>query len=102
MVLSHSLALARLVAASYSEDNYGVVQKDIPKVLESMLGLLMALESFLLKEAGSAKFQSNPYSAQINAQRLAINRSYAILQGKTHASNGHEYVFLITVFHADK
>ncbi|KAF9122166.1 Nucleoporin NDC1 [Mortierella sp. 14UC] len=73
-------SLARLVAASYSEDDYGVVQKDIPKVLESMLELLMTLESFLLAEAGSAKFRSNPYSAQINAQRLTITRSYAILQ----------------------
>jgi hypothetical protein len=73
--------LARLVAASYNEDNYGVVQKDIPKVLETMLALLMTLESFLLAEAGSAKFRSNPYSAHINAQRLTIVRSYAMLQG---------------------
>ncbi|KAG0379103.1 Nucleoporin NDC1 [Mortierella sp. AD032] len=73
-------SLARLVAASYNEDSYGLVQKDIPKVLESMLELLMTLESFLLTEAGSAKFRSNPYSAQINAQRLTIVRSYAILQ----------------------
>ncbi|KAG0321998.1 Nucleoporin NDC1 [Linnemannia gamsii] len=73
-------SLARLVAASYNEDNYGVVQKDIPKVLETMLALLMTLESFLLAEAGSAKFRSNPYSAHINAQRLTIVRSYAMLQ----------------------
>ncbi|KAF9140671.1 Nucleoporin NDC1 [Mortierella sp. GBA39] len=73
-------SLARLVAASYDEDSYGVVQKDIPKVLESMLELLMTLESFLLAEAGSAKFRSNPYSAHINAQRLTITRSYAMLQ----------------------
>ncbi|KAF9154874.1 Nucleoporin NDC1 [Linnemannia schmuckeri] len=73
-------SLARLVAASYDEDNYGVVQKDIPKVLETMLELLMTLESFLLAEAGSAKFRSNPYSAHINAQRLTITRSYAMLQ----------------------
>lgn len=58
-----------------------MVQKDIPKVLESMLELLMTLESFLLAEAGSAKFRSNPYSAHINAQRLTITRSYAMLQG---------------------
>ncbi|KAG0288473.1 Nucleoporin NDC1 [Linnemannia gamsii] len=73
-------SLARLVAASYNEDNYGVVQKDIPKVLETMLGLLMTLESFLLADAGSAQFRSNPYSAHINAQRLTIVRSYAMLQ----------------------
>ncbi|KAF9933561.1 Nucleoporin NDC1 [Linnemannia zychae] len=73
-------SLARLVAASYKEDSYGVVQKDIPKVLEALLGLLMTLEAFLLAEAGSAKFQSNPYSAYINAQRLTISRSYAMLQ----------------------
>ncbi|OAQ34698.1 hypothetical protein K457DRAFT_28086 [Linnemannia elongata AG-77] len=73
-------SLARLVAASYDEDSYGMVQKDIPKVLESMLELLMTLESFLLAEAGSAKFRSNPYSAHINAQRLTITRSYAMLQ----------------------
>ncbi|KAF8933654.1 Nucleoporin NDC1 [Haplosporangium gracile] len=73
-------SLARLVVASYDEDNYGVVQKDISKVLETMLELLMTLESFLLAEAGSAKFRSNPYSAHINAQRLTITRSYAMLQ----------------------
>ncbi|KAF9088678.1 Nucleoporin NDC1 [Mortierella sp. GBA35] len=73
-------SLARLVTASYGEDNYGVVQKDIPKVLETMLGLLMTLESFLLTEGASAKLQSNKYSAHVDAQKLTIRRAYAMVQ----------------------
>ncbi|KAG0248617.1 Nucleoporin NDC1 [Mortierella polycephala] len=73
-------SLARLVMASYNEDQYGVVQKDIPKILESMLGLLMALESFLLTNGGKERFASNPYSAHVNAQALVKARSYAMLQ----------------------
>ncbi|KAF9978737.1 Nucleoporin NDC1 [Actinomortierella ambigua] len=43
-------ALAHLVRASFSEDQVGVVQRDIPVVLEAMLGLLLSLEAYLLRE----------------------------------------------------
>jgi nucleoporin NDC1 len=36
--------LSRLVCASLTEDRYGVVQRDIPRILESLLAFLTALE----------------------------------------------------------
>lgn len=37
-------ALSRLVASSYTEDTYGVVQKSLPKIFVSLLNLLQALD----------------------------------------------------------
>ncbi|KAG0370169.1 Nucleoporin NDC1 [Gamsiella multidivaricata] len=73
-------SLARLVVASYSEDRCGVVQKDIPKVLETMLGLLMSLEFFLVTEGRLEKFVSGPYSAHVDAQKVVNSRSIALVQ----------------------
>lgn len=36
--------LSRLVCASLTEDRYGVVQRDIPRILEALLAFLIALE----------------------------------------------------------
>lgn len=36
--------LSRLVCASLTEDRYGVVQRDIPRILEVLLAFLTALE----------------------------------------------------------
>ena len=36
--------LSRLVCASLTEDRYGVVQRDIPRILEALLVFLTALE----------------------------------------------------------
>ncbi|KZV62242.1 hypothetical protein PENSPDRAFT_678351 [Peniophora sp. CONT] len=38
--------LSHLVCASLTEDKYGVVQRDIPRILESMLAYLQALEDY--------------------------------------------------------
>ncbi|RPD56539.1 hypothetical protein L226DRAFT_455586 [Lentinus tigrinus ALCF2SS1-7] len=38
--------LCRLVCASLTEDRYGVVQRDIPKILEALLSFLSALEDY--------------------------------------------------------
>ncbi|ORZ10275.1 nucleoporin protein Ndc1-Nup [Lobosporangium transversale] len=73
-------SLARLVVASYHEDQYGVVQKDIPKILESMLGLLMSLEYFLTYEGRLERFVTTPYSAHVNAQTVVNSRSLALVQ----------------------
>ncbi|KAF9353822.1 Nucleoporin NDC1 [Mortierella sp. NVP85] len=72
--------LARLVVSSYEEDRYGLVQRDISKILEAMLGLLISLEHFLFTEGRLDKVASNPYSAHINAQRLVNNHSLALVQ----------------------
>ncbi|KAG0230846.1 Nucleoporin NDC1 [Actinomortierella wolfii] len=52
-------ALAHLVRASFTEDQVGVVQRDIPAVLEAMLGLLLALEAYLQREPVSYDEQSD-------------------------------------------
>ena len=36
--------LSRLVCASLTEDRYGVVQRDIPRILEALLVFLTAVE----------------------------------------------------------
>jgi hypothetical protein len=36
--------LSRLVCLSLTEDRYGIVQRDIPRILEALLVFLMALE----------------------------------------------------------
>ncbi|KAI0051541.1 hypothetical protein FA95DRAFT_1485201 [Auriscalpium vulgare] len=38
--------LSRLVCASLSEDRYGIVQRDIPRILESLLSFLSAVETY--------------------------------------------------------
>ena len=40
------LVLTRLACASLKEDRYGVVQRDLPKVLEAFLSFLGALEDY--------------------------------------------------------
>ncbi|KAF9481750.1 hypothetical protein BDN70DRAFT_802739 [Pholiota conissans] len=39
-------ALARLTSASLTEDRYGAVQRDIPKILEAMISFLTAIEEY--------------------------------------------------------
>lgn len=39
-------ALSHLVCASLSEDRYGVVQRDIPRILEAFLSFLTAIEEY--------------------------------------------------------
>ncbi|KAF8979250.1 Nucleoporin NDC1 [Entomortierella lignicola] len=73
-------SMARLVVASYEEDRYGVVQRDIAKILETMLKLLMSLEYFLVTEGRLETFVSTPYSAHVDAQKLVNARSIALLQ----------------------
>ncbi len=38
--------LCRLICASLTEDRYGVVQRDIPKIIEALLSFLTALEDY--------------------------------------------------------
>jgi len=49
--------LSRLVCASLNEDKYGVVQRDIPKIIEALLSFLTAVEEAeqeLVKESATA------------------------------------------------
>ncbi|KAG0339340.1 Nucleoporin NDC1 [Podila humilis] len=40
-------SLARFVHASFQEDKFGIVQKEIPVILETMVGLLISLEKLV-------------------------------------------------------
>ncbi|KAG2034794.1 nucleoporin protein Ndc1-Nup [Suillus americanus] len=42
-------ALSRFVCASLSEDRYGVVQRDIPRILEAFLSFLSAIEEYQIE-----------------------------------------------------
>ena len=46
--------LANLCAASLTEDRYGAVQRDIPRVLEAFLSFLSAVEAYQVEVAGHA------------------------------------------------
>lgn len=43
------IGLANLTAYSLTEDAYGVVQRDLPRVLEALLSFLTALEAYALE-----------------------------------------------------
>ena len=43
------IALSYLVCASLKEDQYGIVQRDIPKILESFTSFLSAIEEYQLQ-----------------------------------------------------
>ncbi|KAG0087030.1 Nucleoporin NDC1 [Podila epicladia] len=68
-------SLARMVDASFREDKMGVVQKDIPAILESLVGLLTSLEKFI----GSAQFQTVISSSE-GAHALVGVRSVGMVQ----------------------
>jgi nucleoporin NDC1 len=42
-------ALSRFVCASLSEDRYGVVQRDIPRILEAFISFLSAIEEYQIE-----------------------------------------------------
>lgn len=46
MFWCHDTVLSHLTCASLTEDKYGVVQRDIPKILEAMLSFLSAIEEY--------------------------------------------------------
>jgi nucleoporin NDC1 len=41
--------ISRLTCASLTEDRYGVVQRDIPRILEAFLSFLSAVEDYQIK-----------------------------------------------------
>ncbi|KAF9583147.1 Nucleoporin NDC1 [Lunasporangiospora selenospora] len=80
LIVWSAQSLSRLVQASYSEDQFGIVQTDITKVLEALLGLLIAFESLLLKESGSKQLEPSPISAIVGAQELVIDRPQILVR----------------------
>ncbi|KAF9466851.1 nucleoporin protein Ndc1-Nup [Collybia nuda] len=67
-------ALSHLTCASLVEDKYGVVQRDIPKILEAMLSFLSAIEEYQVEI--SALYvpppQDKPLSAHETDEREAL------------------------------
>lgn len=47
------LVLCRLTCASLAEDRYGVVQRDIPKIIEALLSFLTAIEDYQAELQGT-------------------------------------------------
>ncbi|KAJ3747284.1 nucleoporin protein Ndc1-Nup [Lentinula detonsa] len=72
--------LSHLVCASLSEDRYGVVQRDTPKVIEAMLSFLSAVEEYQIEVNALYKAPSsdaNPSPTEIQeseAQRVEVEK----------------------------
>jgi len=71
--------LSRLVCVSLTEDRYGVVQRDIPRILEALLAFLTALEDAQKEivssdDAGDAARAVDVYSGPADAMKEAIVR----------------------------
>ncbi|KAH8996770.1 nucleoporin protein Ndc1-Nup [Lactarius akahatsu] len=70
--------LSRLVCASLTEDRYGVVQRDIPRILEALLLFLTALEEaqkeIVVDDAEEAARAFDVYSLPADATKEAIVR----------------------------
>jgi nucleoporin NDC1 len=61
--------LSYLTCASLTEDRYGVVQKDIPKMLEAMILLLSAVEEYKAEVVANSKPPSSTMTAK---ERVAL------------------------------
>ena len=70
--------LCRLACASLTEDRYGVVQRDIPKIVEALLAFLTALEDFQAEL--NAKYALPPADALqgLSAQALGEKETLAM------------------------
>jgi nucleoporin NDC1 len=52
LCLRFFLVLSHLTAASLTEDTYGIVQRDIPRILEALLSFLQAVEDYRAEVRG--------------------------------------------------
>jgi len=62
-------SLSYLAARSLDEDAYGVVQRDVPRILESFVSFLSALETFsqeIQKDVSEARSTSKPSCTAIS------------------------------------
>lgn len=48
-LLNSATALSHFVCTSLSEDRYGVVQRDIPRIIEAFLSFLSAIEEYQIE-----------------------------------------------------
>jgi nucleoporin NDC1 len=71
-----------MTCASLTEDRYGVVQKDIPKILEAMILLLSAVEEYKAEVVATSKTLS---SAMTPKERVAAGALEAEIKKSTEA-----------------
>ncbi|KAF8960800.1 nucleoporin protein Ndc1-Nup [Flammula alnicola] len=64
--------LSHLTCASLTEDRYGVVQRDIPKILEAMISYLSAIEQYQIEINALNKPSSTPLSLREQHEKDAL------------------------------
>ncbi|KAH9476277.1 Nucleoporin NDC1 [Psilocybe cubensis] len=77
-------ALSYLISSSLTEDRYGTVQRDIPKVLEIMVSFLSAVEEYQIKISTQQKPLSQPPVSRREKQQheslaIEIHKSQEVL-----------------------
>ncbi|EIW56161.1 uncharacterized protein TRAVEDRAFT_172114 [Trametes versicolor FP-101664 SS1] len=70
-------ALCRLTCASLTEDSYGIVQRDIPKIIEALLSFLTALEEYQA-ELTAAHTPAPPSSEKASPREAAEREMLAM------------------------
>ena len=79
--------MSYLVCASLTEDQYGIVQRDIPKILETLTSFLSAIEEYQLQITSSIKPPSTsselPRKEQeaLNLAAIEVDKAQEILGG---------------------
>ncbi|KDR79388.1 hypothetical protein GALMADRAFT_63284 [Galerina marginata CBS 339.88] len=64
--------LSNLTCASLTEDRYGVVQRDIPRILEAMVSYLSAIEEYQVELTASQKSASSSILSDSERQTLIM------------------------------
>jgi nucleoporin NDC1 len=79
--------LSYLVCASLTEDQYGIVQRDIPKILETFTSFLSAIEEYqlqitsLIKSPSSTSELSHKEQEALNLVAIEVEKAQEILGG---------------------
>jgi nucleoporin NDC1 len=65
--------LSLMVCASLSEDKFGIVQRDIPRILEAMISFRSAIEEYKAEVKG--KYVPPPMDKELTAEEIADNNT---------------------------
>lgn len=79
ILIARNAVLSYLTCASLTEDRYGVVQKDIPKILEAMVLLLSAVEEYKAEVTSMYKSTSSTMSTELEVLAAEIQKSGEVL-----------------------
>lgn len=66
-----SAVLSLLICASLTEDQYGVVQRDIPKILEAFLSFLSAIEDYQAEISASSPAPTQEEVSKLSAKEVS-------------------------------